>query len=102
MRKIVTLFVLSALIFLSNAYDKTSLVERFTNCSCGPCATLNNAWYNATTAGLVNSGSISHLVYNVYWPSDCDPMHLLNEADNNYRTNYENSEERSCGEKANK
>ena len=88
MRKIVTLFILSGFIFLSSAYDKSSLVERFTNCSCGPCATINNAWYNATTAGLVNSGSISHLVYNVYWPSDCDPMHLLNKADNDLRTNY--------------
>jgi hypothetical protein len=33
---------------------------------------------------------MTHIVYNVYWPSpgECDPMHLLNETDNNYRTNY--------------
>ena len=70
------------------AYDKKSVVERFTNCSCGPCATINNAWYNATTASLINSGDITHIIYNVDWPSPTDPMHLLNMADNNTRTGY--------------
>jgi len=70
------------------AYDKKSLVERFTNCSCGPCATINNAWYNATTANLINSGAISHIIYNTWWPSSSDPMYLLNQADNTTRTNY--------------
>jgi len=70
------------------AYDKKSVVERFTNCSCGPCASINNAWYNATTASLINSGSISHIIYNVDWPSPTDPMHLLNIVDNSNRTSY--------------
>ena len=70
------------------AYDKKSVVERFTNCSCGPCATINNAWYNATTASFINSGSISHIIYNVDWPSPTDPMHLLNIVDNSNRTSY--------------
>ncbi len=70
------------------AYDKKSVVERFTNCSCGPCATINNAWYNATTASLLNSGDITHIIYNVDWPSPTDPMHLLNAADNNTRRRY--------------
>ena len=70
------------------AYDKKSLVERFTNASCGPCATLNNAWYNATTQSLVNSGSISHVVYNVNWPGPNDPMYLLNSTDNMARRTY--------------
>ncbi|MCW9095318.1 MAG: T9SS type A sorting domain-containing protein [Ignavibacteriaceae bacterium] len=90
MKKLLTILILSGFIFLTNAYDKLSLVERFTNCSCGPCATLNNSWYNATTADLINTGQITHIVYNVYWPSpgECDPMHLLNKIDNDFRTNY--------------
>jgi PKD repeat protein len=90
MKKLLLILVIAGFTFLTNAYDKLSLVERFTNCSCGPCATQNNLWYNATTANFINSGSMTHIVYNVYWPSpgECDPMHLLNETDNNYRTNY--------------
>jgi len=90
MKKLLLILVITGFVLFTNAYDKLSLVERFTNCSCGPCATINNAWYNATTANLINSGSMTHIVYNVYWPSpgECDPMHLLNENDNNYRTNY--------------
>ena len=71
-----------------NAYEKLSLVERFTNASCGPCAVLNQAWYTATTHNYVNSGLISHLVYNVWWPGAGDPMYLLNLTDNTTRTNY--------------
>ncbi len=70
------------------AYDKKSLVERFTNASCGPCASINNAWYNATTRDLINSGSISHIVYNVNWPGAGDPMYLLNSVDNMARRTY--------------
>jgi len=90
MKKLLLILIITGFAFITNAYDKLSLVERFTNCSCGPCAQLNNSWYNATTANLINSGSMTHVVYNVYWPSpgECDPMHLLNETDNNYRTNY--------------
>lgn len=90
MKKLLIVVFLCSNIIQATAYDKLSLVERFTNCSCGPCASINNAWYNASSANLLNSGSISHLIYNVYWPSpgECDPMHLLNEADNNTRTNY--------------
>ena len=71
-----------------NAYEKLSLVERFTNASCGPCADLNTAWYTSTTQNYVNSGLISHLVYNVWWPGAGDPMYLLNQPDNTTRTNY--------------
>jgi PKD repeat protein len=90
MKKVILILIITGFAFFINAYDKLSLVERFTNCSCGPCAQTNNAWYNATTSNLINSGSMTHIVYNVYWPSpgECDPMHLLNETDNNYRTNY--------------
>jgi len=70
------------------AYDKLSLVERFTNASCVPCRDLNVAWYTATTHNYVNSGLISHIVYNVWWPGAGDPMYLLNQTDNTTRTNY--------------
>jgi PKD repeat protein len=90
MKKLLLVLILTSFAFSTNAYEKLSLVERFTNCSCGPCATLNNSWYNATTESLINSGSMTHIVYNVYWPSpgECDPMHLLNKTDNDFRTNY--------------
>jgi len=90
MKKLLLILIALGFVLSTSAYDKLSLVERFTNCSCGPCATTNNSWYNATTASLINSGLMTHIVYNVYWPSpgECDPMHLLNETDNNYRTNY--------------
>ncbi len=86
-RLIIFLFVCS-FVSQSNAYEKLSLVERFTNASCAPCAQLNNAWYNATTQNYVNSELISHLVYNVNWPGPNDPMYLLNSADNMTRRTY--------------
>ena len=55
MRKLFILLFVIGLVFQAGAYDKKSVVERFTNCSCGPCASINNAWYNATTASLINS-----------------------------------------------
>jgi len=88
MKKVI-LFLL-AFVFTSQlmAYEKLSLVERFTNASCGPCADLNAAWYTATTRNYVYSGIISHIVYNVWWPGAGDPMYLLNQSDNTSRTNY--------------
>ena len=90
MKKTILLLVMICFAAEAQAYDKKSLVERFTNCSCGPCASLNNLWYNATTANLINSGSMTHIVYNGDWPSpgECDPMHLLNRSNNNSRIGY--------------
>jgi len=90
MKNFTIIFLLAVFVGSAGAYDKLSLVERFTNCSCGPCASLNSAWYNATTANLISGGLMTHIVYNVYWPSpgECDPMHLLNKTDNDFRTNY--------------
>jgi len=88
MKKIFLILILTGFVFLTNAYDKLSLVERFTNASCGPCAQLNAAWYTATTRNYINSDLISHLVYNVWWPGAGDPMYLLNQADNTTRTNF--------------
>jgi len=88
MKKMLSVLILSGFLFSSHSYDKLSLVERFTNASCVPCAQINNAWYNSTTANLLNSGSISHIIYNVWWPGAGDPMYLLNQTDNTARTNY--------------
>ncbi len=90
MKKFLIFLFVCGFIFQLNAYDKKSLVERFTNCSCGPCAQLNNAWYNATTQALIASGEMTHVIYNGDWPSpgECDPMHLLNQANNNARIAY--------------
>jgi PKD repeat protein len=67
---------------------KKSIIERYTNYQCGPCASLNNSWYNATTTGLIESGSVTHIVYNVNWPGANDPMYLLNAAQNSERWRY--------------
>jgi PKD repeat protein len=90
MKNFTIIFLLAVFVCSASAYDKLSLVERFTNCSCGPCASINNSWYNATTNNLINAGQMTHIVYNVYWPApgECDPMHLLNKTDNDFRTSY--------------
>jgi hypothetical protein len=88
MKKAILILLVFVFISQLNAYEKLSLVERFTNASCGPCAELNSQWYTATTQNYVNSGLISHIVYNVWWPGAGDPMYLLNQADNTTRTNY--------------
>ncbi len=88
MKKLLLLLSLLLSFNQSWSYDKLSVVERFTNCSCGPCASINNAWYNSTTANLLSSRSITHIVYNVDWPSPTDPMHILNAIDNNQRRGY--------------
>lgn len=88
MKKIILFFLAFVFISQLNAYEKLSLVERFTNASCGPCAQLNTAWYTSTTHNYVSSGLMSHIVYNVWWPGPGDPMYLLNQSDNTTRTNY--------------
>lgn len=88
MKKIVFLLLLSACMFQPLAYDKKSLVERFTNASCAPCASINNSWYNTTTGNLVAAKTISHVIYNGWWPGPNDPMYLLNQSDNTARINY--------------
>lgn len=67
------------------AFPKMPAVERFTNASCGPCATLNAAWYNQTVDDLETQGYLNHIVYNVNWPGPNDPMYLVNAADNMIR-----------------
>jgi len=88
MKKMILILFVFCFVIQTNAFDKLSLVERFTNASCAPCAALNNAWYNVTTQNLVNTGAISHLVYNVNWPGPNDPMYLLNSTDNMTRRTY--------------
>lgn len=87
--KTLLLFLIVSLMFVENfAYEKKTIVERYTNYQCGPCANLNNSWYNQTTSGYVNSRTISHIVYNVNWPGAADPMYLLNSVDNAARWGY--------------
>lgn len=86
MRKSVPVLFLFLLLSASlYSYPRLSLVERFTNAGCVPCASINNSWYNALTAQMLQNGEMVHLVYNVDWPSPGDPMFLLNSNDNNIR-----------------
>jgi hypothetical protein len=86
MKKYLLLFLFVPLfIGQLSAFPKKSIVERYTNAYCGPCAQVNSAWYTATTHDLVSSNTISHIVYNVNWPAPNgpkDPMYILNSADN--------------------
>ncbi|MDR3666994.1 MAG: T9SS type A sorting domain-containing protein [Ignavibacteriaceae bacterium] len=84
---LVIFFIAGAIIAQLSAYPKKSLVERYTNASCGPCAEAN-VWYIPTTLDMVNSNSIAHIVYNVNWPGTTDPMYLLNSSDNAQRWSY--------------
>ncbi len=88
MKKALYFFLIAGFLFSLQAYEKKSLIERFTNASCGPCATINNAWYNTQTASLLASGTISQLISNGWWPGASDPMYLLNQSDNTARINY--------------
>lgn len=86
MKKFATLFFL--LIITTTAafsYPRLSILERFTNAGCAPCASMNNAWYTNVTLNMVAGKLMTHIVYNVDWPSATDPMFLLNSADNNIR-----------------
>lgn len=88
MKKVILFILLCGFMFQTNGYDRKSLVERFTNASCAPCASINNAWYNTTTENLVSNRTISHVIYNGWWPGANDPMYLLNQPDNTSRINY--------------
>src|SRR5574338_80948 len=88
MKKVILFLLVLGFTFNTLAYDKKSLVERFTNASCAPCASLNNAWYNTTLAGMLATESISHIIYNVWWSGASDPMYILNTPNNTTRTKY--------------
>ena len=88
MKKVILFVLLCGFIMNTQGYDRKSIVERFTNASCAPCASINNSWYNTTTANLVSNRTISHVIYNGWWPGANDPMYLLNQSDNTARINY--------------
>ncbi len=85
MKKLITIVLMALLSVIASAYPRLSILERYTNAGCAPCASLNNAWYTNATQNMVASGLMTHLVYNVDWPQATDPMFLLNSADNNIR-----------------
>ncbi|MEM7104104.1 MAG: T9SS type A sorting domain-containing protein [Bacteroidota bacterium] len=85
MRNIFTLFVF--VLFTSMAFaqtQRTTLLEQFTQASCGPC-TASNPWidnYYETTALPV-----LRIYYHTSWPGT-DPMYNHNTAVNGARTSY--------------
>jgi Secretion system C-terminal sorting domain/PKD domain len=88
MKKMIWFLIVLGSITTSIAYEKKTIIERFTNAACGPCAEINDGWYNSLTTNLINSDSITHVIYNVSWPSSSDPMYLFNMETNNNRRNY--------------
>jgi len=85
MKKAITAILILAAATAAFGFPKQALVERFTNASCGPCATVNAGWYVATVQDLEDQGLLDHVVYNVNWPGANDPMYLLNADDNMMR-----------------
>lgn len=85
MKKTTTLFLVLLISTASFAFPRLSILERYTNAGCAPCASMNNAWYTNATLNMVAGKLMTHLVYNVDWPSASDPMFLLNSFDNNIR-----------------
>ena len=82
MKKAIVVLAVLLLAVSAFGYPRQALVERFTNASCAPCASVNTGWYTATVQGLENAGSLDHIVYNVNWPGPNDPMYLFNASDN--------------------
>ncbi|MCB9259646.1 MAG: T9SS type A sorting domain-containing protein [Ignavibacteriales bacterium] len=89
MKKIV-LILLLAFSIQNFGYEKLSIIERFTNASCPPCASINNDWYNSLVTNLIDSQNATHIIYNVWWPGSSDPMFLFNQDENVAITNYYN------------
>ncbi len=88
MKKVLVLILLVLIVQTTKGYDKKTLIERFTNVSCPPCASVNNNWYNQLMSNFIDDSLVSHIVYNVSWPSNNDPMYVLNKNDNSGRTEY--------------
>lgn len=88
MKRLFLVLLLVAAATQAFGYPKVALVERFTNTSCGPCATLNHGWYSVVSDDLEEQGYLNHIIYNVNWPSPLDPMYLLNAADNMARRGF--------------
>jgi PKD repeat protein len=88
MKKVLALLLLVAAAAPAFGYPKVALVERFTNASCAPCASLNAAWYSDTSQNLEDQGYLNHIVYHVNWPGPLDPMYLVNPVDNMIRRGF--------------
>lgn len=63
-----------------------TIFEHFTNTSCGPCATQNPIFQSNILDN--NDGTVHHISYHPWWPSNQDPMYVHNIDENTARTQY--------------
>lgn len=76
---------LTRTVYVSN-FPRKTLIEEFTNASCGPCATQNPA-FNALLYQNRLAGKVTSLHYQVVWPG-YDPMNLFNQQDVEQQVQY--------------
>lgn len=81
---IVLIFMLTYIVRAQN--QRTLLVERFTNASCGPCAAAGPAF---TALLEANADKLASIEYHWYFPGN-DPMNSHNPEDPNSRMGYYN------------
>jgi hypothetical protein len=70
--------------FAANAQNRLVLEERYSQASCGPCASQNPAFHTLTEANLTKAIAIK---YQTSWPG-VDPMNAQNAADPAARVTY--------------
>ncbi len=68
------------------AYQRTVLVEDFTNWGCVPCAIPNTYLHNAIES--FTSDEAFDIAYHMSWPSGSDPFYLANQSENDTRRYY--------------
>jgi Outer membrane protein Omp28/Secretion system C-terminal sorting domain len=80
MRYVSVLVLILALVVSASAYERTVMVEYFSNTACGPCysqdATVQN-WLNTTSRD-----DAGFMIYHVNWPSAQDWYYVANPTEN--------------------
>ncbi|HEX05601.1 MAG TPA: hypothetical protein ENH10_10695, partial [Bacteroidetes bacterium] len=85
-RTLLILALLLTLVSSGQAFEKTVLVEYFTNVNCGPCAGQHDPIEN-----MLNNytrDEITYICYHTSWPSSQDGYYVGNISENSGRWNY--------------
>lgn len=83
---LVTGVLFMGLVNLAAAYDRTVLVEDFTNWGCPPCAPANVLLHNVMES--LGPDLVFDIAYHMSWPSSNDPFYLANTSENDARRYY--------------
>ncbi len=88
MRILSVLVLILALTVGAEAYERTVMVEYFSNNACGPCGT-----YYYEVENFFNQYTreeAAFMVYHMSWPSSGDPYYVANPSENGARRSYYN------------